>query len=279
MLHLPTRSFFKALLVWSALAGCEGKKTPTTIETSASTAVPKLLSDTVAATPAVAADTAVEVAQELPSGDVPALHIPFEERRKVAPGLVVVIKSIRPADTATIRDPWDIKETFSIVQNGRVIYRDTANGMTYDFSEQPKIRKQYPMWIPTGHANGELLVAFDNRPSKELAKRFHITDGHIAKIDTLPVFNGPAKNLDKDSQMEVAGALAYSEEWDDEHGNDYVSYDPTLYYEIWPTGLVLDSVLTRQKIKEEYGVFKGFAYAEHLEVLVSRLPKASRKRR
>ncbi len=196
----------------------------------------------------------------------------------MAPGLVIVIKSIQQPASAVIHDPWDIKETFSIVQNGRVIYRDTANGMTYDFSEQPEIGKRYPIWIPVGPTGGELLVAFDNRPSKAVARRYYIQDKRIARIDTIPVFNGPAKDWDNEGKREFAGALSDSETGDDEHGNRYITYDPTLYYEVRPTGLVLDSALSKQKILAEYGIFEGYKFVERLKVLVTSLPKGSPKR-
>lgn len=265
------------LFIWLTGAGCGSKKAAATAETAVAAVAPKRLPDSlISQNPA--AGTPTEVAHESASGDVPALHEPFEERKTVAPGLVIVIKSIQQPSTAVIRDPLDIKVTFSILQAGKVIYRDTADGMTYDFSERREIAKQYPIWIPTGQTNGELLVASDNRPFKEVARRYFIRNNRIGKIDTLPVFNGPAKDQDNDGKREFAGALSYSETWADEHGKRYITYDPTLYYEVRPTGLVLDSVLTTQKIKAEYGVFKGFQFVGQLKILVDNLPKSSPKR-
>lgn len=276
MLRLPARSFPNALLIWSMLIGCESKKAPTTTETPASATTSRLLPDTAAQASAV--DTTVEVAQELPSGDVPAFHEAFEIRKTVVPGLVIVEKSIQQPATAIIHDPWDIKETFSIVRNGLVIYRDTATGMTYDFSEQPEIRKQYPIWIPTGQTDGELLVAFDNRPSKELARRYFIRNNQISKIDTIPAFDSPAKDEDHDGKLEYNGIEDSSEIWDDEQGHRRRAYNPVLYYEIRPAGLVLDSALTERKARADYGVFQGFHYTGTPGVLFSKLPKNSRLR-
>ncbi|MBO2011839.1 hypothetical protein [Hymenobacter negativus] len=272
------RSLVGALLIWLLVAGCESNKTSATAETPSSKAVPKLRPDTLAATHISAADTFAESAQASPLEDVPALHIPFEERRTVAPGLVVIIKSIQQPATAVIHDPWDIKATFSILQKGRVIYRDTANGMTYDFSEQPEIRKRYPIWIPTGQTDGELLVAFDNRPSKELARRYFIQNNRVTRIDTILTFNGPAKNYDQDAELEFAGFYGYGEEWDDEKGQHRMMYVPTLYYKVRPTGLVFDSVLTKRKVLAEYGVFQGFKDKGQPGIAVKDLPKGSSKR-
>ena len=118
---LPIRSLAGILLTGLLVVGCESKKAPATAATSASTAAPKLLSDTLAATHVSATDTADKAAPRSPSEDVHAFHEPFEERKTVAPGLVIVIKSIQQPDTAVIRDPWDIKVTFSLLQNGSVI--------------------------------------------------------------------------------------------------------------------------------------------------------------
>lgn len=276
MLCLPSRSFAGALLIWFILAGCESKKAPATTETPAATAAPKL-PDTLATAHAPLADRATEAAKELEltSGDVPAFHEPFEVRKTIASGLVVVEKSIQQPATAVIHDPWDIKETFSIVLNGQVIYRDTANGMTYDFAEQPEIRKQYPMWIPKGEHDGELLVAYDNRPSKELARRFYISSGHVAKMDTLPAFNAPAKDRDHDGKPEYAGFYDFGEEWDDAAGRHRMTYTPTLYYEVGPTGLVLDSALTQRMARENYGVFLGYKSTSQPGVPTKNLPKGS----
>ena len=150
--------------------------------------------------------------------------------------------------------------------------------MTYDFSEQPEIRKRYPLWIPTGQSNGELLVAFDNRPSKELARRYVIQAKRIVRIDTIVAFNGPAKDWDNDGKLEYSGIQDFGEVWDDKQGHRRTAYNPVLYYEIRSTGLVLDSSLTERKARAEFGVFQGFHYAESPGVLLSRLPKNSRRR-
>ena len=213
------------------------------------------------------------------TGDVTALHEPFEEIQKVAPGLLVIISSIRSANTAVIRDPGDLKVVLTIKRNNSIIYRDTtADGWTYDLYAMPETEKLYPLWVPTSGGNGDLLVAFSNRPSKELARRFHIRNNQIAKIDTLLTFNGPAKDYDQDGKLEFAGFYDFGEEWDDEKGQHRMMYVPTLYYEVRPTGLVLDSVLTKRKVLAEYGVFQGFEDVGQPGILVQQLPKGSPKR-
>ena len=260
------------------LAGCEGGKASATTETSASTVAAKLLVDTVAAQ-MVLADTVSKIPEEAPAGNGPALPVPFERRRTVAPGLVVIIKSIRPAAAAVIREPSDQQLTFTIERNNRVIYRDTTDdGLLYDYYALPSTEKLYPIWVPTGAGNGELLVAFNNRPSLDLVRRFYLSSGRVAKIDTLPAFNGPAQDWDHDGKLEYYGIEDFGEEWDDQQGNHRLAYNPRLYYEISPVGLVLDSALTERQARADYGRFQGFHYSSNPAVLSSTLPKGSRLR-
>ncbi|MFD2718013.1 hypothetical protein ACFST9_04760 [Hymenobacter monticola] len=214
MRSLFIRSIAGGFLFWFLVVGCESKRT-STAETPASAVTPKR-ADSLVAAQTHPTDTTVDASDELRSEDVPALHIPLEERKAVAPGLVVIIKSIRPADTVIIREPSDLKLTFTIKRNNRIIYRDTANdGLMYDYYALPTTEKLYPIWVPTGEGNGELLVAFNNRPSLELARRFHIVNGQIAKIDTLVAFNDSAKDWDHDGKLEYYGIEDSGEEWDD----------------------------------------------------------------
>ncbi|PJJ60840.1 hypothetical protein CLV45_2274 [Hymenobacter chitinivorans DSM 11115] len=260
----------------AVLTGCENRKPVTTAETTAAAPTPPPSSVSIPAKPALA--TAREDAPDSASGDVAALHEPFEENKLVAPGLSIKIKSIPAAVNAIVKDPFDIKVTFAIIQNKQIIYQDTADAMTYDFSEESATQALYPLWMPTGQGSGELLVAFDNRPSKELARRFVIVKSQVVKIDTLPVFDAAAKDWDQDGKRELAGAMGYSETWDDPQGKARITYDPTLYYEVRPTGLVLDSALTKQKVRAEYGVFLGFKSSQTPGILISKLPKSSPKR-
>ena len=96
----------------------------------------------------------------------------------------------------------------------------------------------------------------------------------VVKIDTLLTFNGPAKDWDKDGKPEYNGAYDFSQQWEDKKGKMRTSYDPILYYEATPTGLVLDSVLTEQKVRAQYGVFMGYNTSEHPGVLIDKLPKS-----
>ncbi|WP_345238275.1 hypothetical protein [Hymenobacter saemangeumensis] len=194
---------------------------------------------------------------------MPALHsLEINDNTTLAPGLVVSYQSIpRPASTV-VRDPCDIGIMFSIRWSGKTIFRDTMNGCDYDPElVDSTIRKVYPLWLPTSKASGELLVVFNNRPSKDLARRFFIQGQLVTMIDTLPTFDGPARDADGDGKREFSGTLEYGEEWEDEKGRLRHAYNPTLFYEVRPTGLVLDSTLTMRRARVQYGKFYGFDYS------------------
>lgn len=240
-------------------ASCEHKPAPATTQatTAAQPAGPTAAPPATPSQPKAVADTLA--ATDSSSGDNTELHKPFKNVKVLAPGLAVVIASVPVPASAVIREPSNLRLTFSITYNGSVIFRDTANdGLTYTYYSMPQTEKLYPLWLPTGRGSGELLVAFNNRPSKELARRFFIKDFRVVKVDTLLTFSGPATDLDKDGKLEYAGFYDFSETWQDEQGRTRQPYVPTLYYEVRPSGLFLDSVLTKRKAKAQYGAFYGY---------------------
>ncbi|MFD1470803.1 hypothetical protein ACFQ48_21435 [Hymenobacter caeli] len=251
-----------ALVTHVLLSGCESKPAPAVVQSSSK--VPS------AAQPSAQADTATIIQESPlafpgyaspkdPSEDVPTLHQPFEKIKTVAPGLLVIINSVPVAATDIIRDSSELKLIFTIKRDHKVIFCDTADdGFMYSFYTMPETERLYPIWVPTGPGAGELLVAFNNRPSKELARRFYIKNNQVVKTDTLLTFNGPAKDVDNDGKLEFAGSGGFGEVWDDDQGKRWTTYNPVLYYEVRPTGLVLDSILTRRNILAQYGVFQGF---------------------
>jgi hypothetical protein len=204
------------------------------------------------------ADSVIVVGDAPEAGDVPALHKPFTHVNDVAPGLQVIVSSVPVAAKAIIREPSDLQLVLTIKKNHRVIFRDTtADGLAYEYSE-PQAARLYPLWLPTGPNAGDLLVAYNNRPSKDQARRFRIQNNQVVGIDTLLTFDGPARDVDHDGRLEFAGLYNYGEEWDDEQGRRRQLYNPTLYYEARTTGLALDSALTKQKATAKYGAFYGY---------------------
>jgi hypothetical protein len=257
------RPYCRLLAAGLMLGSCERKPATTTVQVATPTQ-PVRSSTALQTSPGrtqIPADTLAS--PDSTAADNPQLHQPFEDTKVLAPGLAVVIASVPVPATAIIREPSDLRLAFSIKYGGRVIFRDTANdGLTYTYFSMPQTEKLYPLWLPTGRGSGELLVAFNNRPSKELARRFFIKDFRVAKIDTLLTFSGPATDVDKDGKLEYAGFYDFGETWQDEKGRNRQLYIPTLYYEVRPSGLVLDSALTKQKTKAQFGAFYGYKYSD-----------------
>jgi hypothetical protein len=245
-----------AAAILITLTACESR--PALINQSTTPLKPASSLDT-ATVPIVPQDTTIP-AEPVETGDVPSLHhFNLEDDTTLAPGLVVSYHSILRPATAIMRDPGDIKIAFTIRQAGKEIYQDTTNGLAYSpIDMEPAMRRLYPLWVPTGPQEGELLAAFDNRPLKQLARRFYIRAGHIVKIDTLLTFDGPARDIDQDGRLEFSGIYSWGEQWQDAKGRMRQMYIPTLYYEVRPSGLVLDSALTKQKAKAQYGAFYGY---------------------
>lgn len=173
----------------------------------------------------------------------------------VAPGLVVYTKGIPEADNL----PTEPQRILIIKRHGQILYADTTADFIYPTSS---LGPRYPIWLPTAQAKGELLIRIASPPDLDIVQRFFLDGSRILQIDTLPVFDEAARNLDKDHLLEFSGYQTSSEVWDDGKGHFYTSYNPKLYYEIRPTGLVLDSALTKQKAFAQYGVFRGFNYSE-----------------
>lgn len=164
-----------------------------------------------------------------------------------------------------VREPSELRLVLTIKQNQRVIFRDTTgDGLAYTEYSEPTTARLYPLWIPTGPGAGQLLVAYNGRPLKDRARRFHIQNQRVMSIDTLLTFDGPPRDVDQDGRLEFAGLDDYSEGMSDAQGHPLDVYNPVLYYEAGPAGLVLDSALTRRRAIARYGAFHGFAYSDKL---------------
>lgn len=203
------------------------------------------------------------LATDAATGDIPALHEPFIAAKTITPGLELVISSVPVPATTVVREPSDLQLVLTIKKNQRVIFCDTvADGLTYTEYSEPHTNQLYPIWVPTGPNAGELLVAYNNRPSKDRVRRFHIRGSQVVSLDTLLTFDGPARDLDHDGRLEYGGRDDYGEGLSDAQGRALSFYNPVLYYELRPTGLVLDSMLTRQRATAQYGSFHGYRYSE-----------------
>jgi hypothetical protein len=257
MLNLINK--FPLLLI--ALAACESKPMATSHPAAAAQTQPGMVDTTNSATVVALsrADTVVYAApgSSLASDAAASTKTvsPMEDSKTVAPGLVVYTKGVPVTDGL----PTEPQRIFLIKRDGRVLYADTTADFIYPTSPS---KQRYPLWLPTAQAKGELLVRVASPPDLDIVRRFLVNGPRVTRIDTLPAFDEAAKNLDKDLLLEFSGYQASSAVWDDDKGHYWTSYNPKLYYEIRPTGLVLDSALTKQKAIAQYGVFRGFTYSE-----------------
>lgn len=189
-----------------------------------------------------------------------------EQRREVAPGLVVEVRG-----TPVSSDPDAVpRRVLTIRRGGHIIYADTAADFLYSADTTSAGRRLYPLWILTGRGRGELLVRVASPPDFDLVRRFAVSGQHVSCRDTLPAFDASARNLDRDAWLEYGGYRQSGEQWTDEQGHFWQAYNPRLYYEQRPTGLVLDAALTQRKALAQYGVFRGYRFSENPGVRVHR---------
>lgn len=202
--------------------------------------------------PIVAVDSAVRQSPTTAAANTPTW---LEAGKTVAPGLVVFTKGT----LETAGPAMTPQRILQIRRNGRVLYADTTADFSYPTTAE---QRRYPLWLPTKPGRGELLVRVASPPDLDIVRRFFLAGQRVTRIDTLPAFDEAASNLDSDSLLEFSGYRHAGEVWDDGSGHARTSYNPKLYYEVRPTGLVLDSVLTKQKAIAHYGVFRGFQYSD-----------------
>jgi hypothetical protein len=238
-------------LALTSLAGCEHKSPATSPPTTAQPVA--VQPDTTFLVSGLPQDSIIppEPIAAIPSDVVPVIT----KSKLVALNLAVTISGTYATDNEQVNP----KRILLIKQHSQVIYTDTTADFLY---EEPFKSSIYPLWVPTGRGSGELLIEVQSPLDLGLARRFFIKNGHVIKTDTLPVFEEKARNLDEDPRSELGGYRYSGEQWDDGKGHYFTSYNPKLYYEIRPTGLLLDTALTKRRAIEQFGVFRGFAYSE-----------------
>ena len=146
---------------------------------------------------------------------------------------------------------------FQLTRNNATIFIDSSL-TEYEFGNE-----LFPIIIKTGDNGFELLFEINDRPSKNYLKRLFIKDNKLIKQDKLPTFEAKPIDINQDGIKEYAGFWDYSQVWGDK--NNLTAYNPILYYSVTPKGLILDSLLTRERNEMIYGKFYGFAFSENDE--------------
>ncbi|MCF1753391.1 hypothetical protein [Mariniradius sediminis] len=146
---------------------------------------------------------------------------------------------------------------FKLTRNNTTIFIDSSL-TEYEFGN-----KLFPIIIKTGNNSFELLFEINDRPNKNYLKRLFIKDNKLVRQDKLPTFEGKPIDINQDGIKEYAGFWDYSQVWGDD--NNLTAYNPILYYSVTTKGLLLDSLLTRERNEMIYGKFYGFAFSENDE--------------
>lgn len=150
---------------------------------------------------------------------------------------------------------------FQLTRNNTTIFIDSSL-TEYEFGNN-----LFPIIIKTGDKSFELLFEINDRPSKNYLKRLFIKDNKLVRQDKLPTFEGEPIDINQDGIKEYAGFWDYSQVWGDD--NNLTAYNPILYYSVTPKGLLLDSLLTRERNELIYGKFYGYAFSENEEQTIS----------
>jgi len=155
------------------------------------------------------------------------------------------------------REDFGNFKTYSYLEvwhNNLKLFTDTTK--EYEFDE-----KLYPILNQLKTDVFELLIKFNDRPSKDKLTFLRIENDKIIKNVRLPIFDNKPEKIN--GILEYSGDCDDSEEWD-ENGKTYIVYNPTLYFKFTENGLKLDSTLTILRNKEQYGKFNGFQYNENI---------------
>jgi hypothetical protein len=158
---------------------------------------------------------------------------------------------------------------FQLTRKNTTIFIDSSL-TEYEFGNN-----LFPIIIKTGDNSFELLFEINDRPSKNYLKRLFIKDNKLVRQDKLPTFEGKPIDINQDGIKEYAGFWDYSQVWGDD--NNLTAYNPILYYSVTTKGLLLDSLLTRERNEMIYGKFYGFAFSENDEQPISVAEKFRRE--
>lgn len=150
---------------------------------------------------------------------------------------------------------------FHLTRNNTTIFIDSSL-TEYEFGNN-----LFPIIIKTGDNSFELLFEINDRPNKNYLKRLFIKDNKLVRQDKLPTFEGKPIDINQDGIKEYAGFWDYSQVWGDD--NNLTAYNPILYYSLTTKGLLLDSLLTRERNELIYGKFYGYAFSENEEQPIS----------
>lgn len=121
--------------------------------------------------------------------------------------------------------------------------------------------KPYPILNKLKSGDFELLLEYDNRPSKNLVLVLRISENKIISRKEIPSFDNDPEVIN--GLTTYYGKWDYGESWE-ENGKFYTVYNPSIYYKFTDHGIIIDTPLTIMKNKQVYGRFEGFTYSSEI---------------
>lgn len=174
-------------------------------------------------------------------------------------------------------------ERIALLKDGRTIFSDTND----QWMEKDAI---YPLVLHFGSDHDEILLKYDDRPSKEGVLRLFISGDSVKHRDTLLSFDFGPRDLAGDGRPRFAGLWDWRQQWDSSitrfalHGDvvqtewiDRDVYEPILCFLLAGDGLRLDTATTKLVNERIYGKFYGFNISEDLRFPVARTERAFSK--
>lgn len=119
----------------------------------------------------------------------------------------------------------------TIFRNNVLVYSDSTCEFERFSAKIPQVHTF------KNHSFGILLESFE-APSKNRLQYILLQKNKVLRKENLPLFFNTKKNLDKDDYSEVAGVWDY---FQTSH-EDPMFYEPVIYYEFSPKGIVLDNL-------------------------------------
>lgn len=167
----------------------------------------------------------------------------------------IKFKEINLLDGVKIAFPltkdYDKNLTYTHIQiwvSNQKVYEDTTE-TEYLFDN-----KEWPKVIKTPNGTCLLYLKIFDAPDFNKLHQFTISNSKLTKMDTLPYFYEPTKEID--GERVYCGILNVVETPCSNCDSCY--YNPKLYYKLTENGILLDSLLTIKMNTKQWKGFYGF---------------------
>jgi len=155
-----------------------------------------------------------------------------------------------------------------LTQNKNTI-KTFSDSLEFELNDQLQILKL------SGPNNFQIIFEINDRPNKNYLLIITIYNEQIVIEQKVPKFIAPPKNLDKDSNLEVAGYWNYTQTFGVKNSKTF--YNPIIFYEFTDKGILIDSALTKKINTKIYGDFKGYEITDTIVIPASVLKIRSKE--